>query len=169
MPALDVQGVLGSAGTEPPPTLHQNPRAPIPTPTGCHQLWLELVHALPIPLSEFPQNSSSGAEALLCGSGSSPAASDRPKGSAAVLLPVRTEPAPSTLLPHATHCNPRPPCLSQNPGMEFAVGQVDYMQSAAADVTYTPTLVVYRRGRRVDEFYGATPQQIRDRMWLQSD
>lgn len=57
----------------------------------------------------------------------------------------------------------------QTPGIDFAIAQVDYMHKAAEDVLYTPTLSIYRKGKKVDEFFGSNAQQIRDRVWLQTD
>jgi hypothetical protein len=43
---------------------------------------------------------------------------------------------------------------------------VDFMADAAADVRYTPTVAVYRRGRPVDAWHGADAGQLGDRVWL---
>lgn len=43
------------------------------------------------------------------------------------------------------------------------------MRAGAAGITHTPTFAVYRGGRRVDQFYGAQQQQLRDHIWLWSD
>lgn len=55
------------------------------------------------------------------------------------------------------------------PSLAYAVAQVDSMQQVASTVTHTPTFVVYRRGRKVDSFFGANAQQLRDHLWLHSD
>ncbi len=55
------------------------------------------------------------------------------------------------------------------PSLKFAVAQVDYMKEAPRGVTHTPTLAVLDRGRKVDQFFGANPQQLRDRLWLHAD
>ncbi|KAK2079843.1 hypothetical protein QBZ16_002238 [Prototheca wickerhamii] len=57
----------------------------------------------------------------------------------------------------------------QRPEIEFAVAQVDYMHRAAQDVTFTPTVTIFKNGKKVDEVLGASAQQIRDRVWLQTD
>lgn len=49
------------------------------------------------------------------------------------------------------------------------MAQVDYMKEAPRGVTHTPTLAVLDRGRKVDQFFGANPQQLRDRLWLHAD
>ena len=57
----------------------------------------------------------------------------------------------------------------QFPGLSYAVAQVDHMSAAAVrGVTYTPTFAVYRGGRKVDQFFGASEQQLRDHIWLHS-
>jgi thioredoxin 1 len=55
------------------------------------------------------------------------------------------------------------------PRLKYAVAQVDFMEAAARGVTYTPTFSVFRRGRRVDSFYGSNQQQLRDHLWLHND
>ena len=59
--------------------------------------------------------------------------------------------------------------MQQRPEIEFAVAQVDYMHRAAQDVTFTPTVTIFQNGKKVDEVLGASAQQIRDRVWLQTD
>lgn len=49
------------------------------------------------------------------------------------------------------------------------MAQVDYMHRAAQDVTFTPTVTIFKNGKKVDEVLGASAQQIRDRVWLQTD
>jgi thioredoxin-like negative regulator of GroEL len=51
----------------------------------------------------------------------------------------------------------------------FVAALVDGMGAAADAVRFTPTLAVYRRGRRVDSFYGGDETKLRDRVWLHSD
>jgi thioredoxin-like negative regulator of GroEL len=51
-------------------------------------------------------------------------------------------------------------------GFKYAVGQVDYMNHAADGVEYTPTFIVYKKGKKVDQFYGANAQQLYDHLWL---
>ncbi|KAH7618417.1 hypothetical protein Ndes2526B_g07357 [Nannochloris sp. 'desiccata'] len=53
--------------------------------------------------------------------------------------------------------------------LHYAVAQVDYMKYAPRGITYTPTIAVFDKGRKVDQFFGANPQQLRDRLWLHSD
>jgi thioredoxin-like negative regulator of GroEL len=48
----------------------------------------------------------------------------------------------------------------------FVAALVDGMGAAADAVRFTPSLVVYRRGRRVDAMVGADEERIRDRVWL---
>jgi hypothetical protein len=67
---------------------------------------------------------------------------------------------------------PPPPFPSQRqfPKLKYAIAQLDYMSDASVEgITYTPTFVVYRRGKRVDQFWGADEQQLRDHLWLYSD
>jgi thioredoxin 1 len=58
---------------------------------------------------------------------------------------------------------------TQHPEHLFVVAQVDYMRDALAGIRYTPTFAVYKRGRKVDQFFGPSPQQLRDRVWLHSE
>lgn len=55
------------------------------------------------------------------------------------------------------------------PALRFAVAQVDYMQESIKDIQLTPTIAVYKRGRKVDQFYGSDAQRLRDHLWLHSD
>lgn len=55
------------------------------------------------------------------------------------------------------------------PSLKYAVAQVDYLHNAVKSITYTPTFAIFRKGRKVDEFYGANQQQLRDRLWLHAD
>lgn len=48
----------------------------------------------------------------------------------------------------------------------FVAALVDGMGPAADAVKFTPSLVVYRRGRRVDVVVGADEERLRDRVWL---
>ncbi|PRW58311.1 Thioredoxin-like 3-3 [Chlorella sorokiniana] len=52
------------------------------------------------------------------------------------------------------------------PQLKYAVAQVDYMHEETRGITYTPTFAVYKKGRKVDQFFGANEQQLRDHMWL---
>lgn len=52
------------------------------------------------------------------------------------------------------------------PNVKYAVAQVDYLDEAAKNVQYTPTFAIFKQGKKVDEFYGANEQQLRDRLWL---
>ncbi|EIE23752.1 hypothetical protein COCSUDRAFT_63276 [Coccomyxa subellipsoidea C-169] len=56
-----------------------------------------------------------------------------------------------------------------HPEHKYVVAQVDSMKDALQGIRYTPTFAVYRKGRKVDQFFGPSPQQLRDRVWLQSD
>lgn len=56
----------------------------------------------------------------------------------------------------------------QFPQLKYAVAQVDYMHEAVKGITYTPTFAVYKRGRKVDQFFGSNAQQLRDHIWLQA-
>ncbi|PSC68588.1 Thioredoxin-like 3-3 isoform B [Micractinium conductrix] len=56
----------------------------------------------------------------------------------------------------------------QFPRIKYALAQVDYMDEGTRGITYTPTFAIYKRGRKVDQFFGANPQQIRDHLWLAS-
>ncbi|CAM6025246.1 unnamed protein product [Sphagnum balticum] len=48
----------------------------------------------------------------------------------------------------------------------FIYADVDKCSETTQDVRYTPTFRFYRDGDKVDEFYGAGPQRLRDRVWL---
>jgi len=54
------------------------------------------------------------------------------------------------------------------PGHTFVVADVDRLPIAADAIRYTPTFSFYRRGRKVDEFFGGTEQKLQDRVWLHS-
>lgn len=63
-----------------------------------------------------------------------------------------------------TFCN-----LSNDyPNSLFIYTDIDECPEETQDVRYTPTFRFYRGGERVDEFYGAGPQRLRDRVWLQA-
>jgi thioredoxin 1 len=55
------------------------------------------------------------------------------------------------------------------PKLTYAVAQVDYMQHAVRDISLTPTIAIFHKGRKVDQFFGANRQQLRDRLWLHSN
>ena len=57
----------------------------------------------------------------------------------------------------------------QFPKKRYVVAQLDYMTEAAEHVRFTPTFRFVRKGRTVDQFYGASPQALRDHLWLHSD
>ena len=57
----------------------------------------------------------------------------------------------------------------QHPQHRYVVAQVDYMKDALQGIKVTPTFAVFKRGRKVDQFFGPSPQQLRDRVWLHSD
>ena len=59
--------------------------------------------------------------------------------------------------------------LLQHPQHRYVVAQVDYMKDALQGVKVTPTFAVFKKGRKVDQFFGPSPQQLRDRVWLHSD
>jgi thioredoxin-like negative regulator of GroEL len=42
------------------------------------------------------------------------------------------------------------------------------MHEGVRGITCTPTFAVYRQGKKVDQFFGANPQQLQDRIWLHS-
>ena len=50
----------------------------------------------------------------------------------------------------------------------FVYADVEKCATSTSDVRYTPTFRFYRDGEKVDEFYGAGAQRLRDRVWLQS-
>ncbi|BDA47618.1 probable thioredoxin [Coccomyxa sp. Obi] len=57
----------------------------------------------------------------------------------------------------------------QHPQHTYVVAQVDCMKDGLQGIRYTPTFAVYRKGRKVDQFFGPSPQQLRDRVWLHSE
>lgn len=59
--------------------------------------------------------------------------------------------------------------LAQHPQHSYVVAQVDYMKNALQGIKVTPTFAVFKKGRKVDQFFGPSPQQLRDRVWLHSD
>jgi len=50
----------------------------------------------------------------------------------------------------------------------FVYADVDKCARLSETVKYTPTFEFYRDGDKVDEFYGAGVQRLRDRVWLQA-
>lgn len=72
-----------------------------------------------------------------------------------------------------THCHELFPCFvgltRQFGGLAYGVAQVDYMREAVRGISYTPTFAVFRRGKKVDQFYGSDKQTLRDRIWLHAD
>ena len=58
---------------------------------------------------------------------------------------------------------------SEFPIFKYAVAQVDYMTTSPSGIEYTPTFAVFKKGRKVDQFFGVNPQQLRDHLWLHSD
>ncbi|GAB4818051.1 hypothetical protein N2152v2_005097 [Parachlorella kessleri] len=71
-----------------------------------------------------------------------------------------------------THCHQMFPFFialtKQFPELAYAVAQVDYMKDAVKGITYTPTFAVYKKGQKVDQFYGAHHKQLADHVWLHS-
>eukprot|EP00245_Coleochaete_scutata_P004803 TRINITY_DN17800_c0_g1_i1.p1 TRINITY_DN17800_c0_g1~~TRINITY_DN17800_c0_g1_i1.p1 ORF type:complete len:178 (+),score=26.52 TRINITY_DN17800_c0_g1_i1:59-592(+) len=49
----------------------------------------------------------------------------------------------------------------------FLFVDVDKCFESTKDIQYTPTFRFYKDGEKIDEFYGAGPQRLRDRVWLQ--
>ncbi len=56
----------------------------------------------------------------------------------------------------------------QHPDHKYVIAQVDYMKDALQGIKYTPTFAVYKKGRKVDQFFGPSVQQLQDRIWLHS-
>eukprot|EP00271_Cylindrocystis_brebissonii_P023684 TRINITY_DN9967_c0_g1_i1.p1 TRINITY_DN9967_c0_g1~~TRINITY_DN9967_c0_g1_i1.p1 ORF type:complete len:140 (+),score=29.52 TRINITY_DN9967_c0_g1_i1:218-637(+) len=50
----------------------------------------------------------------------------------------------------------------------FIYAEADKCSVATKDIPYTPTFQFFRNGQKVDEFYGAGAQRLRDRVWMQS-
>lgn len=50
----------------------------------------------------------------------------------------------------------------------FVYADVDKCATLTDDVRYTPTFRFFKDGSKVDEFYGAGQQRLRDRVWLQA-
>ncbi|CAM6105027.1 unnamed protein product [Calypogeia fissa] len=63
-----------------------------------------------------------------------------------------------------TFCN----ASNEHPKSLFIYADIDKCEQETQDVRYTPTFRFYRDGEKVDEFYGAGPQRLRDRLWLHS-
>eukprot|EP01018_Ginkgo_biloba_P016221 Gb_29780 [translate_table: standard] len=63
-----------------------------------------------------------------------------------------------------TFCN----LSNEYPKSVFIYADVDECPEATQDIRYTPTFRFFQDGDRVDEFYGAGPQRLRDRVWLHS-
>ena len=57
----------------------------------------------------------------------------------------------------------------QFPQLKFVVAQIDYMTEEASELEFTPTFKIQKKGRTVDQFYGANKDILRDRLWLHSD
>ena len=60
-------------------------------------------------------------------------------------------------------------CAMQHPQHKYVIAQVDYMKDALQGIKYTPTFALYKKGRKVDQFFGPSVQQLQDRVWLHSD
>lgn len=54
----------------------------------------------------------------------------------------------------------------QFPHLKYAVAQLDYLETAASDVTHTPTFSFFKGGQKVDQIYGTNEQQLEDHLWL---
>lgn len=52
---------------------------------------------------------------------------------------------------------------------QYAVAQVETMPQTANSIKYTPTIGIYRNGKKVDEVIGKDPQKLQDHLWLHSD
>ncbi|GBG75125.1 hypothetical protein CBR_g19638 [Chara braunii] len=59
-------------------------------------------------------------------------------------------------------------CSNDFPAPMFVIVDVDKCSKNSENVRYTPTFRFFREGQAVDEFHGAGPQRLRDRVWLQS-
>ncbi len=59
--------------------------------------------------------------------------------------------------------------MVQFPQQTFVVGQLDFMEKEVKDVRFTPTFTFYKAGRKVDQFWGSDPQQLKDHVWMHSD
>ena len=57
----------------------------------------------------------------------------------------------------------------QFPQHQYMLAQIDYMEKELKGIKYSPTFAVFKQGRKVDQFYGAEPQQLRDHIWLHSN
>lgn len=57
----------------------------------------------------------------------------------------------------------------QYPQHKYVLAQIDYMDQELKGIRYSPTFAVFKQGRKVDQFYGAEPQQLRDHIWLHSE
>ena len=72
-----------------------------------------------------------------------------------------------------THCHDMFPHVislsTMFDSMKFAVAQLDYMSTSGKGIEYTPTFVLYKKGKKVDQFYGANAQQLHDHLWLHCD
>lgn len=72
-----------------------------------------------------------------------------------------------------THCAALLPELGrtadEHPELCYVLADVDALPAFAGHMRYTPTVSVFRSGRKVDEVAGCTPQALRDHVWLHTD
>lgn len=56
-----------------------------------------------------------------------------------------------------------------HPGLRFVVADADGCPDFAAACRFAPTFVVFKNGRRVDEWVGVNEHLLTDRVWLHAD
>ena len=71
------------------------------------------------------------------------------------------------------HCHKLSPSMfdevEKYPNSEFVFTDVDLLPESAKYVRWTPTVAIYKMGRKIDEIEQCKVEQLKDRLWLWHD
>jgi thioredoxin 1 len=67
------------------------------------------------------------------------------------------------LLPHFISAS------REHPKQKFVVASMDYMHVETQGIVYSPTISVYKKGKKVDSYWGIDAQRLKDHLWLHED
>mmetsp|Transcript_63994 Transcript_63994/g.202485 ORF Transcript_63994/g.202485 Transcript_63994/m.202485 type:complete len:137 (-) Transcript_63994:1171-1581(-) len=75
--------------------------------------------------------------------------------------------------PWCDHCKEMIPHFmkvsEEHPKAIFAIADVDRVPEISKNIKFTPTFAFYKKGKMVDEIFGANKQSLRDHLWLHLD